>query len=115
LGIAAVHAGHRVRYLTAADLVETLYRAMADNSVGRVIDGLLRNYVILIDEVGSAPLDDTGAQLLFRVVAAAYKRDPWASPATGPSSHGAGSCPNTPPGQPARPAPAPRQCHHHRR
>ena len=27
-----------------------------------------------IDEVGFAPLDDTGAQLLFRVVAAAYER-----------------------------------------
>jgi DNA replication protein DnaC len=74
LGIAAVHAGHRVRYLTAADLVETLYRALADNSVGRVIDTLLRNDLILIDEVGFAPLDDTGAQLLFRVVAAAYER-----------------------------------------
>jgi DNA replication protein DnaC len=74
IGIAAVHAGHRVRYLTAADLVETLYRGLADNSVARVIDGLLRNDLILIDEVGFAPLDDTGAQLLFRVVAAAYER-----------------------------------------
>ncbi|MBA2309554.1 MAG: ATP-binding protein [Pseudonocardiales bacterium] len=74
LGVAAVHAGHRVRYFTAAELVETLYRGLADNSVGRVIDTLLRNDVILIDEVGFAPLDDTGAQLLFRVVAAAYER-----------------------------------------
>jgi len=74
LGVAAVHAGHRVRYFTAADLVETLYRSLADNSVGRMIDTLLRNDVILIDEVGFAPLDDTGAQLLFRVVAAAYER-----------------------------------------
>jgi len=74
LGVAAVHAGHRVRYFSAADLVETLYRALADNSVGRVIDGLLRNDLILIDEVGFAPLDDTGAQLLFRIVAAAYER-----------------------------------------
>jgi DNA replication protein DnaC len=49
LGIAAVQAGHRVRYYTAADLVETLYRGLADNSVGRVIDGLLRNDLILID------------------------------------------------------------------
>ena len=39
-----------------------------------MIDTLLRNDVILIDEVGFAPLDDTGAQLLFRVVAAAYER-----------------------------------------
>ncbi len=74
LGVAAVQAGHRVRYFTAAELVETLYRGLADNSVGRVIDTLLRNDVILIDEVGFAPLDDTGAQLLFRVVAAAYER-----------------------------------------
>ena len=27
-----------------------------------------------VDEVGFAPLDDTGAQLLFRVTAAAYER-----------------------------------------
>ena len=35
LGHAAVIAGHRVKYCTAADLVETLYRGLADNSVGR--------------------------------------------------------------------------------
>ncbi len=74
LGIAAVQAGHRVRYFTAADLVETLYRGLADNSVGKVIDTLLRNDLVLIDELGFAPLDDTGAQLLFRFVAAAYER-----------------------------------------
>jgi DNA replication protein DnaC len=38
LGIGAVQAGHRVRYFTAAELVETLYRGLADNSVGKVID-----------------------------------------------------------------------------
>jgi DNA replication protein DnaC len=43
LGIAAVEHGHRVRYFTAAELVETLYRGLADNSVGKVIDNLLRN------------------------------------------------------------------------
>jgi len=74
LGHAAVAAGHRVRYFTAADLVDTLYRGLADNSVGRVIDTLLRNELIIIDEVGFAPLDDTGGQLLFRLVAAAYER-----------------------------------------
>ena len=35
LGSAAVDAGHKVRYLTAADLVDTLYRGLADNSVGK--------------------------------------------------------------------------------
>lgn len=74
LGHAAVTAGYKVRYLTAADLVETLYRGLADNTVGKTIETLLRNDVVLVDEVGFAPLDDTGAQLLFRLVAAAYER-----------------------------------------
>jgi DNA replication protein DnaC len=73
LGHAAIDAGHRVRYFTAAELVETLYRALADNSVGKTIETLLRNDLLLVDEVGFAPLDDTGTQLLFRFVAAAYE------------------------------------------
>jgi DNA replication protein DnaC len=63
-----------VRYFTAADLADALYRGLADNSVGKVIENLLRNDLILVDEVGFAPLDDTGAQLLFRFVSAAYER-----------------------------------------
>ena len=67
LGHAAVAAGHRVRYFTAAELIETLYRGLADNSVGRIIETVLRNDVVMIDEVGFAPLDDTGTQMLFGV------------------------------------------------
>ena len=63
-----------MRYASAADLIEQLYRGLADNTVSRIIDGLLRNDVILIDEIGFAPLDETGTQLLFRVVAGAYER-----------------------------------------
>src|SRR5215471_12864624 len=74
LGVAAVQAGRKVRYFTAADLADALYRGLADNSVGKVIENLLRNDLILLDEVGFAPLDDTGAQLLFRFVSAAYER-----------------------------------------
>ena len=74
LGHHAIDAGHRVRYFTAAELVETLYRGLADNSVGRVIETILKADVVLIDEIGFAPLDDTGTQLFFRLVAAAYER-----------------------------------------
>lgn len=73
LGHQAVEAGQRVRYFTAPDLIETLYRGLADNSVGRVIEQILRAELILIDEIGFAPMDDTGAQLFFRIVAAAYE------------------------------------------
>ena len=63
-----------MRYHTATDLVEALYRDLADNSVGKVIDGLVRCDLLLVDELGFASLDDTGSQLLFRLIAAAYER-----------------------------------------
>jgi DNA replication protein DnaC len=74
LGHKAIEDGHRVRYFTAAELVETLYRALADNSVGKVITQILKADLILIDEIGFAPMDTTGAELFFRLVAAAYER-----------------------------------------
>jgi DNA replication protein DnaC len=74
LGHAAVDRGLWVRYFTAAELVENLYRGLADNSVGRLIETVLRNDLFICDEVGFAPLDPTGSQLLFRFVAAAYER-----------------------------------------
>jgi DNA replication protein DnaC len=73
IGEAAVVSGRRVRYLPAASLVETLYGGLADNSVGRVIERLLRHDLVIIDDLGFAPLDDTGSDLLFRFVAAAYE------------------------------------------
>ncbi|MCW2679979.1 MAG: transposase [Frankiales bacterium] len=74
LGHVAVERGPRVRYFTAAELVENLYRGLADNSVGKLIETVLRNDLIICDEVGFAPLNSTGSQLLFRFVAAAYER-----------------------------------------
>ena len=74
LGHQAIEAGFRVRYFSAAELVETLYRGMADNSVGRVLEGILKADLLLIDEIGFAPMDHTGAQLFFRLVAGAYER-----------------------------------------
>lgn len=74
LGLAAVAEGRRVRYFSAADLVDALYRGLADNSVGRVIEGILRADLVIVDELGFAPLDAMGTQLLFRFVAAAYER-----------------------------------------
>ena len=58
----------------AADLVEALYRGLADDSVGKLIDSLLRSDLVLVDELGFAPLDAVGSQLLFRFVAGACER-----------------------------------------
>lgn len=74
LGHAAVESGARVRYWGAIDLIETLYRGYADNTVGRIINQIAKADLVIIDEIGFAPLDTTGAQLLFRLVAALYEK-----------------------------------------
>jgi DNA replication protein DnaC len=73
LGHAAVDAGYRVRFFRADALVEQLYRGLADNSVGRVIDSILRADLVVLDELGFSPLDAVAANHLFRLVAAAYE------------------------------------------
>ena len=49
LGHAAVEAGYKVRYFVATELVDSLYRGLADNSVGKVIESLLRADVVICD------------------------------------------------------------------
>ena len=116
LGIAAVHAGHKVRYFTAADLVETLYRGLADNTVGKIIESLLRVDLIILDELGFAPLDDTGTQLLFRLVAGAYERRSLAiASALALRTMGPVPARTDHRGQHPGPTPAPRHRRHHRR
>src|SRR5262249_52870407 len=98
----------KVRYFTAADLVDTLYRGLADNSAGKVIENLLRNDLLLVDEVGFAPLDNTAAQLLFRLVSAAYERRALGIASPGPFDQGGWSLPEPPPAA----APLDRLLHH---
>jgi len=70
VGAHVVAADYRGRYFVAAQLIETLYRGLADNSVGRVLNQLLRHDLI-INELGFAPIDPVGSQLHFWFVAAA--------------------------------------------
>ena len=95
--VAAIHAGHKVRYFTAADLVETLYRGPADNTVGKIIESLIRADLIILDEVDFAPLDDTATQLLSGSSPAPTNAALWRSDRTGRSKNGDASCPSTPP------------------
>ncbi len=74
LGHTAIDHGYRVRYWTAIEIIEHLWKATADNTIGKTIEQICRNDLIIIDEIGFAPLDHTGCQLLFRLIAAAYER-----------------------------------------
>lgn len=80
----------------AVQRVEALYRGLADNSVGRIIHQVLKA-LIVVDEIGFAPLDPAGLLLFFRFVAAAYERRSLAFASHWPFDQWASSFRNTPP------------------
>lgn len=55
-------------------MIEALYRGLADNTVGKLIERLLRHDFIVIDDLGFTALDRVGADHLFRFIAAAYEQ-----------------------------------------
>lgn len=62
-----------VRPVTSAARCFRPNRGLADNSVSKVIDAILRAEVVIIDELGFTRLDLVGANHLFRLVSAAYE------------------------------------------
>jgi DNA replication protein DnaC len=68
LCVAACRQKKRVRFTTAAALVNELVEAKHQNQLRRLLARWLRYELIAIDEVGYVPLADVGAELLFQVV-----------------------------------------------
>jgi DNA replication protein DnaC len=69
LCVAACRQRRRVRFTTAAALVNELVEAKNQNQLRRAMARWLRYQVIAIDEVGYVPLAEIGAELLFQVIA----------------------------------------------
>jgi DNA replication protein DnaC len=67
LGTAAAEQGYRVRYVTAAALVNELAEAADDRMLGKVIARYGRIDLLCLDELGYIELDRHGAELLFQV------------------------------------------------
>jgi len=67
LGTAAAENGYRVRYVTAAALVNELVEASDDRTLSRVIGRYGRFDLLCLDELGYIELDRRGAELLFQV------------------------------------------------
>src|SRR4051794_12021915 len=69
LCVAACRQRRRVRFTTAAALVNELVEAKHTMQLGRVLARWARYDVIAIDEVGYVPLAEVGAELLFQIIA----------------------------------------------
>jgi hypothetical protein len=65
LGRAAGQRGLRVRFTTAAALVHELMEARDEKRLLRFQEHLLRQELLVVDELGFVPLSKTGAEMLF--------------------------------------------------
>lgn len=73
LGIEAVNAGHSALFITMDELANRMYASLADGSLPQYIRSLLRNELIILDEVGYLSLDKTASDHLFQLVSRAYE------------------------------------------
>lgn len=69
LCVAACRQRRRVRFTTAAALINELVEARAENQLSRALGRWERVEVVCIDELGYVPLADVGAELMFQVIA----------------------------------------------
>lgn len=74
LGLAACQKGMPVRFTTAAAIVHGLMAARDDRQLLRLQKQLVRQRLLIIDELGFVPLDKTGAELLFEMISQRYEQ-----------------------------------------
>ena len=74
LALAVCRQGRRVRFYTAAELVNTLITAQDQHQLQSVLNSALRHHLIVLDELGFIPFTNTGAQLMFQFCSTLYER-----------------------------------------
>jgi DNA replication protein DnaC len=74
LGVEACRQGLEVQFYRAADLVAILQEKFADGLLSRFRNKLRKLDLLILDEVGYVPFNQTGAELLFNVIADCYER-----------------------------------------
>jgi DNA replication protein DnaC len=74
LGLAACRQGRRVRFTTAAGLVNRLEEAQKQYQLDRFLGQLDKAELLICDELGYLSFSRSGAELLFQVFADRYER-----------------------------------------
>jgi DNA replication protein DnaC len=69
LCVAACRQRRRVRFTTAAGLINELVEAQHHNKLGRALQRWARYEVIAIDEVGYVPFTEVSSELIFQILA----------------------------------------------
>ena len=74
LAVAGCRQGFRVRFYNTAGLVNDLLQADDEHRVAKLLNGVLKQHLIVLDELGFIPLSSTAAHLIFQFCAALYQR-----------------------------------------
>jgi DNA replication protein DnaC len=74
LGFAGCMQGQKVRFFTAKQLVTHLLEMTDQRQLDRLMKQLMRQDLLVLDELGYVPFTKTGAELLFEVISRAYER-----------------------------------------
>jgi DNA replication protein DnaC len=74
LGVAAVHAGKRVRFFTVVDLVNQLEREKQLGKSGTLARQLTQIDAVILDELGYLPFSSAGGALLFHLCSQLYEK-----------------------------------------
>jgi len=74
LGVCACRQGKRVRFYTAAGLINDLLEAQSQLRLGRFEALLARYDLIILDELGFVPFTKEGAEALFTFCSSRYER-----------------------------------------
>ncbi|RLB53064.1 MAG: ATP-binding protein [Deltaproteobacteria bacterium] len=72
----ALENGYRGLFIKAQDLFDEMYASLADRSSRNLINRLMRNNVLLIDELGYLNLRPEQSNIFFRLMEERYRRKP---------------------------------------
>ncbi len=76
LGLHAIEQGYRVLFTTAAAMIATLTRALAENRLEDKLKLYTIPRLLIIDEIGYLPMDRTGANVFFQLISRRYEKGP---------------------------------------
>lgn len=76
LGLKAIEQGYRVFFTTAAAMIATLGKALAEGRLEEKIKLYTVPRLLIIDEIGYLPIDQTGANLFFQLISRRYEKGP---------------------------------------
>lgn len=74
LALSACRQGYRVRFYNAAALVNELIQAQEKHQLPRFLTSVLKNQLIVLDELGFIPFSTDGAHLMFQFCSSLYER-----------------------------------------